>query len=224
MGVKNTNFLPMGRSDIINHLAKKISAKSYLEIGVRLHSENFDRINIDYKVGVDPCVEFFDREPTYKLTSDDFFAQNTETFDIIFVDGLHEFKQVKRDINNSLKFLNDGGFIVCHDMNPVIYERQLLKEDPKRHEYSLREKEKGNPEYGLWNGDCWKAFVKIRNERNDLTMCTVDTDFGCGIISFGRQELLDFKEEDINYQNLDKKRKEWLNLISVGEFLNLFTL
>ena len=222
MGVKNTNFLPMGRSDIINHLAKKISAKSYLEIGVRLHSENFDRINIDYKVGVDPCVEFFDREPTYKLTSDDFFVQNTETFDIIFVDGLHEFKQVKRDINNSLKFLNDGGFIVCHDMNPVIYERQLLKEDPKRHEYSLREKEKGNPEYGLWNGDCWKAFVKLKIYRDDLVMKTVDTDFGVGVIHKGSQEKINTKLRDLEFDKLERNRKDWLGLISVEDFTKTY--
>ena len=187
----------MNRTIIINHLAKKNSAKSYLEIGVRIHSLNFDKINIDYKVGVDPGIETFDREPTFKLTSDDFFAKNTETFDIIFIDGLHEARQVERDILNSLRILNEGGFIVCHDMNPTIYERQLSKEDPKRKEYVLREKAKGNPRYGLWNGDCWKAFVKIKNERKGLNMHTVDTDFGCGIISRGNQELLNIKQENI---------------------------
>ena len=206
----------MNRTAIINHLAKKISAKSYLEIGVRLHSENFDKINIDHKVGVDPCREIFDREPTYKLTSDDFFSKHTETFDIIFVDGLPEFKQVERDINNSLKFLNEGGFIVCHDMNPIKEYRQFTLDNPKRKEFVEKTKDT------LWNGDCWKAFVKIRTERNNIIMHTVDTDFGCGIISFGRQELLNVKQQNVNYQNLNKNRKEWLNLISVDEFLNLY--
>ena len=107
-------------------------------------------------------------------------------------------------------------------MNPTTYERQLLKENPKRQEYVSREKQKGNPAYGLWNGDCWKAFVKLRKERNDITMHTVDTDFGCGIISRGKQELLNIQQEDINYQNLEKNRKKWLNVISVDEFLNSF--
>lgn len=209
------------RTKIINLLSNQIGAKSYLEIGVRIHSLNFDKINIDHKVGVDPCIETFDREPTFKLTSDDFFAKNTETFDIIFIDGLHEARQVECDILNSLRILNKGGFIVCHDMNPAIYERQLPKEDPKRKEYVLREKAKGNPRYGLWNGDCWKAFVKIRSERKDLSMYTVDTDFGCGVICFGGQELLNIKEKNINYQNLEKYRKEWLNLISLDEFCAL---
>lgn len=206
----------MNRTTIINHLAKKISAKSYLEIGVRRHSDNFDKINIDHKVGVDPCLEAFDREPTYKLTSDDFFSKNTETFDIIFIDGLHEFRQVERDINNSLKFLNDAGFIVCHDMNPTKEYRQFTLDNPKRREFVKKTKDT------FWNGDCWKAFVKIRTERNNIIMHTVDTDFGCGIISFGRQEPLDIKQENVNYQNLNNHRKEWLNLISVDEFLNFY--
>ena len=206
----------MNRTTIINHLAEKIIAKSYLEIGARLHSNNFDKINIGHKVSVDPCLEAFDREPTYKLPSDDFFAQNIETFDIIFIDGLHEFKQVERDINNSLKFLNEGGFIVCHDMNPTKEYRQFALNNPKRKEFVKKTKDT------LWNGDCWKAFIKARAERSNIIMHTVDTDFGCAIISLGRQELLDIQQEDINYQNLVKNRKKWLNLISVDEFLYLF--
>jgi hypothetical protein len=76
----------------------KISAKSYLEIGVS-GGENFQKIRCENKVGVDP-------EPTSPATiflpSDDFFKQNKETFDVIFIDGLHHSDQVLRDINNSL--------------------------------------------------------------------------------------------------------------------------
>ena len=212
----------MDRTAIINHLAKKIDAKTYLEIGVRDHTQNFDKITIQHKVGVDSCIECVDRKPTFKMTSDDYFKDNKKKFDIIFIDGLHEAKQVERDIINSLDRLTSKGFIVCHDMNPIIYERQLLKHDPKRHEYEMREYEKGNPEYGLWNGDCWKAFVRLKTKRRDLNMYTIDTDFGCGVITTGNQELLEIEEEDINFSNLDKNRKQWLNLISVDEFLTVF--
>lgn len=208
----------MNRNEIINKLAIKINAKTYLEIGVRIHSLNFDKINIKHKVGVDPCYEASDRKPDFKLTSDDFFAKNTETFDIIFIDGLHESEQVERDINNALLFLNQGGYIICHDLNPIKEYRQFTLDNLKRKEFVKKTKD------NLWNGDCWKAFIKLRQERNDITMYTIDTDFGCGIISYGRQKLLDIKQENINYQNLDKNRKEWLNLISVDEFLNLFIL
>lgn len=213
----------MKRTYIINRLAKKINAKTYLEIGVRDHTQNFDKITIQYKVGVDPDVEkSCDRDPTYKITSDQFFSSNNETFDLIFIDGLHEALQVERDILNSLDFLNDGGYIVCHDMNPIIYERQLLKHDPERHEYSLREKERGNPEHGFWNGDCWKAFVKLKIYRDDLVMKTVDTDFGVGIIQKGTQNKINAKLRDLTFDKLEKNRIEWLELISVDNFIKTF--
>ena len=42
------------------------------------------------------------------MTSDAFFATNKESFDFIFIDGLHEANQVFRDAMNSLEWLNPG--------------------------------------------------------------------------------------------------------------------
>ena len=46
-----------------------------------------------------------------KLTSDDFFKSNKETFDVIFIDGMHQTEYVLNDFNNSVKCLNDNGKI-----------------------------------------------------------------------------------------------------------------
>ena len=211
----------MNRSSIINHLASTIQATSYLEIGVRRAQDNFDQIKIKHKVGVDPGLEGHN-EATYKLTSDDFFSRNQENFDIIFIDGLHESGQVERDINNSINCLNNNGYIVCHDMNPIVEERQLCLHDPRRLKYVEIQKKQNNPEYGFWHGDVWKAWVKLRSMKSNLKMHVVNTDFGCGVISFGEQTLLTTTPEDLNYSNLEKNRQLWLNLISVGEFLNLY--
>ena len=43
-----------------------------------------------------------------------------QKFDIIFIDGLHEYDQVKKDIVNSLKFIDEKGFILIHDLLPEI--------------------------------------------------------------------------------------------------------
>lgn len=211
----------MNRTKIINILSSKINATSYLEIGVRIANENFNKINVKNKIGVDPGIEGCS-EGTHLMTSDEFFEQNSQYFDLVFVDGLHEADQVERDIVNSLKFLNPNGYIICHDINPLIEERQWLKNDPRRNLYVKTEKESGNVEYGLWNGDCWKAWVKLRNTRPDLQMYTIDADFGCGVICKGSQEILNIPELDINYANLVKNRKNWLNLISVEEFLYIY--
>jgi hypothetical protein len=140
------------------------------------------------------------------MTSDDFFAQNKENFDVIFIDGLHHADQVYKDVINSLNVLNDGGYIICHDLNPLSEEHQII---PFRG--------------GEWNGDCWKAFVTLRKERSDLEMYTVDTDHGCGIITKGFQELISI-EDELSYDNFDVNRKEWLNLISPQEFMMKFNV
>ena len=188
----------MKRTDIIQSLIDKVGAENYLEVGVSA-GENFRDIKCKNKVGVDP-------EPstpaTIHIDSDSFFKDNKRTFDVIFIDGLHHADQVYRDINNSLAILNDKGFIVCHDMNPQLEEHQTL---PYRG--------------GIWNGDCWKAYVRLRQEREDLAMCVVDADYGCGIIAKGYQEKLD-KIDDLNFNTFSQKRKEWLNLISPEQFLS----
>lgn len=207
----------MNRTDIINIYAKIIDAKSYLEIGVRIANDNFNNIKVPVKVGVDSGIEGV-FEGTCKMTSDEYFLQNTDTFDLIFIDGLHEKEQVLRDIENSLNVLNENGVIICHDMNPKIKEHQLPITDPVRQKYVKDQKELGNKEYGFWTGDCWKSFVHLRSYRSDLEMFVIDTDFGVGVIKRGSQLTINTPAE-LTYEYLDSNRKICLNLKSVGDFL-----
>ena len=50
-----------------------------------------------------------------RQTSDHFFKKNKMKFDLIYIDGNHLKNYVKRDIKNSLKFLNKDGLIVLDD-------------------------------------------------------------------------------------------------------------
>lgn len=187
----------MKRTQIIQYLINKINAKSYLEIGVS-GGDNFNNINCQHKVSVEP----FPTIPvTYKMTSDDFFNQNNDFFDIIFIDGLHESNQVYRDITNSLNILNKEGYIICHDINPYC---EIIQKYPQETQ-------------GEWTGDCWKAWVKFRNERSDLTMYVVDSDYGCGVITRGNQKTIKIPNE-LNWDVLEKNRIFLLNVISVDEF------
>jgi len=204
----------VNRQEIIQKFITSINAQSYLEIGLG-KGVIFNSINCSKKYGVDPQFEKphdFQKgtkcliRPTHLMTSDDFFLQNTECFDVIFIDGLHLADQVEKDINNSLKWLNDGGVILCHDMNPLNEQMQMVPRSQAK-----------------WNGDCWKAWVKVRSLNQNLNMFVIDADHGCGVIQKGSQELLDLNGLELTYENFNKNRNEWLNLISVDNFLKFMS-
>ena len=105
----------MNRTDIINRIIQERGYKSYLEIGVQ-NGFNFSSVKCEQKTGVDPDPKAIGA--TDKVTSDDFFKTNKETFDCIFIDGLHTYEQSKKDFKNALKALSKQGCIIMHDVLP----------------------------------------------------------------------------------------------------------
>jgi hypothetical protein len=188
------------RTDLLNYLAARIQARRYLEIGVSDPYVNFDRIRVQLKHGVDPNR----RGPlTFQMTSDDFFASldPDASYDLVFVDGLHLAEQAERDIVNSLNHLSLRGVIVVHDCNPATEEEQSEEYDG----------------VADWSGTTWKAWVKLRATRSDLTMRVVDIDHGCGIIQRGSQEpasVASVEYGELEYAFLEARRADVLNLVS----------
>ena len=190
------------RMDIINMLIEKCGYKTYLEIGYAA-GDCFNNIICEQKTSVDPDKN---TQATHHLTSDEFFKQNKEKFQIIFIDGLHHSGQVYKDILNALKVLNKGGTIVCHDMNPQGFQEQYVPRQVQ-----------------CWNGDVWKSWVKLRTERKDLEMFVLQMDEGTAIIRKGKQKKLILKC-DLTYDNFVINRFEWLNLQPVEYFLEWIKL
>lgn len=188
----------MKRYDLINELISKYNFSSFLEIG-HFVGECFNAVEVDIKESVDPDPN---TKPTHILTSDDYFKSTKNTFDIIFIDGLHEYKQVYRDIKNSLEHLNKGGVIVMHDCHPN-------SEACQRHSEIYPG--------GEWTGDCWKAFVKSRAEL-PYEMYVWDHDWGCGVIDTNKEKLSDTSAlptdmEKMTYSDF-VKHPEWMNFKS----------
>jgi len=52
-------------------------------------------------------------------TTNDFFKNQKDTFDIIFIDANHDFEAVKEDFDNSVKILNEYGLIILDDTDPL---------------------------------------------------------------------------------------------------------
>ena len=80
----------MNRAEIVNRLLDRAGQRGqtwkYLEIGL-FDGWCFPQINAGYKISVDP--EKNSEHLTHEMTSDEFFEQNTDMFDVIFIDGLH---------------------------------------------------------------------------------------------------------------------------------------
>jgi hypothetical protein len=185
------------RWDLIEYLSNKHKFSSYLEIGCN-DDELFSRIKIKNKIGIDPVIG-----GNMKITSDDFFLQNKLKFDCIFVDGLHVYDQVKRDIVNSSKFLNENGFILVHDCLPRSISRQAV------------------PRYRLtWNGEVWKAIVDLRRDPN-LEIFTCIADEGISIIQNKKNSnilKLDKKISELKFKDFYYNHKEYMRPISFSQF------
>jgi hypothetical protein len=191
----------MKRTDIINTLIEKYGYKSYLEVGTQFPSSNFDKINAEHKVSIDP---FPMGEVTFVGTSDEYFESITDDvkFDIIFIDGLHHSDQVLTDIENSLNHLSKNGTIVCHDCLPMTEQMQ------QRDNHG-----------GEWTGDVWKAIAELRVERIDLDIAVVDTDYGCGIIRRGTNVPYETDQDYLTYSYYSMNKWKMLNVISPEQFL-----
>jgi hypothetical protein len=148
------------RISVVNHLISisgGLNAR-YLEIGCQ-GNKLFDSVASLNKVGVDP-----ERGGTHRMTSDKFFENNDAIFDVVFIDGLHEYEQVHRDAVNALNCIGVGGYIAFHDFLPASW---------KEHHVPRINKE--------WTGDCWKLAIQLA-EAKGLEFVIIDVDCGVGLL------------------------------------------
>jgi predicted O-methyltransferase YrrM len=61
----------------------------------------------------------YDNVSLLQATSDDAVKFVTLKADFVYIDGLHTYDQVKKDIENYLPLINKNGFIGGHDYHPV---------------------------------------------------------------------------------------------------------
>lgn len=167
--------IPHNRIAIVNRLLAAVGKPDpdYLEIGCATNTL-FHSVGCKSKTGVDP-----EKGGTHRMTSDEFFAQNDKSFDVIFIDGLHEYAQVHKDAVNALDCLNEGGWIAFHD---------LLPRNWKEHHVPILN--------SLWTGDCWKAAFELTRSP-DLDFKIALADHGVGIArktKKGACEILDQSE------------------------------
>jgi len=186
------------RYDLINLAIKKRKYEDYLEIGCD-ENQTFDKIIIKNKTGVDPI-----KGGNIRKTSDLFFRENRHFFDCIFIDGLHTYAQVKKDLENSFKILKKNGMVFLHDCLPKSYFHQAVPRSRSS-----------------WNGDVWKIIVEYR-AKSEFDTCTCFLDQGIGIIK-KKQNTNILNINKINFEKL--KFKEFYynhhKLMNIIEFKNI---
>lgn len=195
------------RAAVIAHLIQQYSYTKYLEIGCDMDLV-FGTIRslVPVAVGVDPV-----RGGSLRMTSDAFFAQNVDTFDIIYTDGDHTAVQTLKDVENGLEVLGPNGSIVLHDCNPRFEYRQYRSSE-------------------IYNGDVWKVVAALRT-RPDLEVVTIDVDHGVGVVRrrpnrhllpLGLLQKAQASAADplsaFTYVDLEQHREELLRLMTVADF------
>jgi hypothetical protein len=181
-----TNF---NRASIVNLMISQLSKNkevAYLEIGCARNAL-FDSIACLNKVGVDPMAG-----GTHRMTSDEYFLACDQTFDIIFIDGLHEYTQVARDFRNAFNHLSEGGYILFHDMLPrnwIEANIPILLEGP-------------------WVGDVWKLAFDLSAQYLDEFVIS-EIDYGVGIYRKNSSEnLLETNFANKTYHYYAEHREE----------------
>ena len=98
--------------------------KSYTGIDPYLGNPDDPYFNAYWKGSADVAEKQYDESQALfaqhgatliRKTSDQFFADPGESYDLILVDGDHRFEPALRDLTNALTRLRPGGLLVCDD-------------------------------------------------------------------------------------------------------------
>lgn len=212
----------MNRIDVLQAALDAVGGRRYLELGVN-DGACFHAIRAETRIGVDPRFAFrppiVDRLRTvlgarsgtlyFPLASDEFFARygrRLAPLDVVFVDGLHTHEQAYRDTLNALRHLSPEGVVVLHDCSPAsaAAAAPTLEEAARSEGFS-----------GDWNGDVYKAVVRLRTHP-ELRVQVLACDQGVGVVTRGVPERpLALTPEEIgalDYAELDRRREELLGL------------
>lgn len=155
----------------------------YVEIGLG-HGRSLALTNPEtMAIGIDPYQGFWDKldyvsphgpATLFPLTSDDFFEQYDlrkvmacETFDLAFIDGLHQFEQVLKDFINLERYARKDSVILIHDCLPIA---PIIAERENRTNF--------------WTGDVWRIIPCLKAFRPDLKLMTIPTKpSGLGVVT-----------------------------------------
>ena len=170
------------RTDLLKYIVEQKNPSKYLEIGIQ-RGENYDAVKVPFKVGVEPFPTRL-QEGVLTLFSDQFFEiknPDYDSFDLIFIDGLHTEDQTWTDLINSLNRLNECGIIVMHDALPHNLEYTSM----------------------AWCGTSYKAIMRAA-QTSGLIVKTWEKDHGCAVIIKDPEPILQADVYTTDFEDLWK--------------------
>jgi hypothetical protein len=161
--------------DYLSNLAGIIEPQAYLEIGT-LSGASLSRLDCP-SIAIDPSfslsTEVVGRKPQcllFQMTSDDFFKRYDPAhllgrpLDLAFLDGMHLYEYLLRDIINTEKHCHRDSLILLHDCLPPTFEMTSRAPRGVLH---------GKYQH-YWTGDVWKVIPILRAYRPDMKILYVD--------------------------------------------------
>ena len=188
---------------LINDLISDLNYKSYLELGVSV-GESWKLISCENKIGVDNNINVANEfDGVIHATTDDYFLNNKDKFDLIYIDALHEKNQVYKDFKNSFNVLNDSGVIIFHDVNPF--------------DISQTHFNSSGDVFELWIelAKTYKVYI-IKNE--------YDGDSVGIFIKSENSKFIDIEVKDYTYQFFSKNREDFISYLNYEEIINKIKL
>jgi hypothetical protein len=145
--------------------------------------------------------------------------------DMAFIDGMHLYEFVIRDISNVEKHCRRNSIIAVHDCIPTdVYVAERVDDYDRRKKVSTR------PDW--WTGDVWKIIPLLKSYRPDLCMYAVDS-FPTGLLLLTNLDptsavlsdkyfdiCREFQQLSLMEYGLERFISE-LGLVSTSEFENL---
>jgi len=202
--------------DLLQRIHQHHRPRTYVEIGVAEGYSLGMAAPGTRVVGIDPSPALVsplgDHVAVHELTSDEYFATRDLVadlggpVDLAFVDGLHHFDAVLRDVANLERHSASASAILLHDTVPI--------------DAASATRERRTP---VWTGDVWRAVVALRDARPDLAIATLDVaPSGVTVITgldpgsdrlTGRLDELITRHLELPFEHLEADRDEILAVV-----------
>lgn len=184
-------------TEIINHYVNKLrkikNPPVYVEIGVSIPENNFNKIKTPLKIGIDPDPS---ARAKHRMTSDAYFSLEPKMVDIYFLDGDHTDEQIERDIVNASKHLAKHGVILIHDTNPELEIQTLVPRQNKQ-----------------FTGNVYRTVVGFIEKYPDARCYTYPQDWGITVIYPDGQVFSEGFISDIPFEEFQKNKSKLLNFV-----------